>query len=57
MEHVEEMSVEEIASLLRFAGAYLRRDEKAKREHSTSYRKAKAARERRTITVHGEAVV
>lgn len=57
MEHIERMSTEEVESLLRCVGAYMRRDASAVREHRAKYHQAKAARERQTITVHGEVVV
>lgn len=57
MDQIEQMSVEEVAAVLRCVGAHLRRDEAAVRKHRASYKRAKAARERQTITVHGEAVV
>lgn len=57
MEHIERMSTEEVEAMLRCVGAYMRRDAAAVREHRAKYHQAKAARERQTITVHGEAVV
>ena len=54
---MEHMTNEEMRALLTCLGAVLRRDLPTAIEERARFKRAKAKRERRTITVHGEAVV